>query len=140
MCSVNLKTMTTKAKRDVVLSLAKSDLDLIISKFLFSKSKASVYSKKFLIVCFSCFNHLLIMITRWNEKLSFVLNLKSKTHHSKRHAGIEFYLLCDPFDRFWAQLFRNWLDRAWKNATESTQIKGFTTSVPNWLNLIIFNK
>ena len=36
------KTMTTRARRDVLLSLAKYDLlrDLIISKFLFSDSKA----------------------------------------------------------------------------------------------------
>ena len=40
------KTMKTRAKRDVVLSLAKSDLlrDLTFLDFLFSESKASVYS------------------------------------------------------------------------------------------------
>ena len=59
--TADFKTMTTTAKRDVVLSLAKSDLlrDLTFSKFLFSDSKA-VYNKKFLVVCYSCLNdHLL---------------------------------------------------------------------------------
>ena len=59
--TADFKTMTTRARRDLVLFLAKSDLlrDLTFSKFLFSDSKA-VYNKKFLVVCYSCLNdHLL---------------------------------------------------------------------------------
>ena len=54
--NADFKTMTTTAKQDVVLSLAKSDLsrDLTFSKFLFSDSKASVYKvNELLIVCLS---------------------------------------------------------------------------------------
>ena len=65
--TVDEKTMTTRARRDVVLFLAKSDLlrDLTFSKFLFSESKASVYSEQIVNCLSQLVNaHLLIMITR----------------------------------------------------------------------------